>query len=404
LRITWNDYAQPNGVHIAAPEPIDKGQAAFHEESNTLAELLLRSVNQRLVSDVPVGFAASGGLDSSLILGIAAAGRKEKLKGLYAFSAVSGNPASDETHWQELVSDHTGVIRIVSQTDASHASELEDMMRSTDLPAAGWNNLAHYRLCGLARQKGVLVMLNGQGADELMAGYHAYLPFWFAEANLPDKLEWLANTDRAGLSMLAWWKLWARHQYQCYIKAHRYEQKRLARKPFMGLLHPAIKAAIIPAGELPGSLNEKLRADYYGAKLAQMLQWEDRNSMAHGLESRNPFADDFQLAAACFGIPASEKIKHGFTKYPLREIAANFLPEAISWRRDKKGFSFPDGQLTRQSDYLFKSWLDNIPTNIADASGIRQILDNPKATEAELGFAFRAACLARFMELNNIRS
>jgi len=154
---------------------------------------------------------------------------------------------------------------------------------------------------------------------------------------------------------------------------------------------------------MPASLNEKLRVDYYGTKLGQMLQWEDRNSMAHGLESRNPFADDRQLAGICHAIPASEKIKHGYTKYPLREMAVHYLPEAIAWRRDKKGFSFPDAQLTQQNLALFNQWMESLSPDIANAEGVRQLWQNQKASIAELGFVFRVACLARFMEISGVK-
>ncbi|MEY3983403.1 MAG: asparagine synthase [Bacteroidota bacterium] len=380
-------------VHHQIPEFSEAG-------NNNLEACLISAVRCRVAAEVPVGFAASGGLDSSLILGMAASMNPQRLQGLLAFSAVSGHAKADESPWQEQITNHTGVQRVAVKMVPQDISLLPELIAAADMPAVAWNNLAHYRICAAAHEAGIKVMLNGQGADELMAGYTAYLPAWFRIASWKQRLDFLLNLKHCGLNLSSWLRLQMREQLQRNLGAARWQQAALKRKAGVEFCSPDLLDMLPGAAAYPASPEHVLQQDFYGMKLGQMLQWEDRNSMAHSIESRNPFADDAALIQRCFTIPFREKVQHGFTKFPLRKISEAYIPAALSWRRDKKGFSMPDTDFTLQALPQLRAWVadNSIPgvdqQALLKASTPESLQRNPGLA----GFVFRCATGAMFMQ------
>jgi asparagine synthase (glutamine-hydrolysing) len=198
------------------------------------------------------------------------------------------------------------------------------------------------------------VVLDGQGADELFAGYsHHYMALWkenFSFKKINDSKETIANAyklfgkqlvkDAFGLSV----------DYGNYF----IENKKRFGKSRNEKLAP--------------SLNAQLAMDYNG-KLKSFLKCEDRCSMAFGIESRVPFADDVDLVNYIFTIEGNKKIKNGISKYLLREATKNYIPPKIYSRRDKIGFETPVQKwfaphknhvlevISSQSDFIDKDYL-----------------------------------------------
>ncbi|MBU6324808.1 MAG: asparagine synthase (glutamine-hydrolyzing) [Bacteroidetes bacterium] len=367
--------------------------------SETLQTVLRRSVQQRIEAEVPVGFAASGGLDSSLILGVAASLFPKQVPGMLAFSATSSDPNVDESEWQRQIAGFTGVKRIEVSIGAQDARLIPQLVAAADLPAAAWNNLAHYRLCTAANAHGIKVMLNGQGADELFAGYPAYLPAWFRDVGWKQRKEFLLHLANSGLNTVEWMKLRLKDGLQRRLGADRWQLRALRRKSFTSFVHADLFESL-PEPILPDALLDgRLKDDYYGMKLGQMLQWEDRNSMAHSVESRNPFADDQILAQMAWSIPSENKIRNGFTKYPLRELSQAYIPESISWRKDKKGFSMPDAALTAEALPFMLSWIDALPECGVHKTALLKLEGHTLERDATLaGFVFRCATYSVFLQ------
>ena len=118
-----------------------------------------------------------------------------------------------------------------------------------------------------------------------------------------------------------------------------------------------------------------MRTDYYGSRLNQLLRYEDRNGMAWGLESRNPFADNWLMADAWLNAWAddtnslkgslSSKLVNGYSKGYLRKAMEGLVPESVLWRVDKKGFTVPSSSMTLSAMIHWEKWilsdrLDNI--------------------------------------------
>lgn len=356
-----------------------------------LRSQLQNSVSKRLMSDVPLGFAVSGGLDSAAVIGLARKALGEDAP-LSLFSIVSSDPQSDERQWQQQVAkyNHADWHTFAIEDAGSHL--LEKVARATDLPPIAWNNLAHFELCRQAKSKGVTVFFNGQGADELFGGYPDYLyrDFWALQGAFLGKNKFPVSY---GMALKENLKLQAK-TFMPFLS------KTAVKKHACGLLNPDLwqQDLYLPRLSHLGA-DHKMHADFYGQKLRQMLTWEDLNGMAHGLESRNPFADDMQLAK-WLNISLKDKIKNGYTKGIMREALKDVMSETVRWRVDKKGFMVPDSALTWKNR---NEWADFVMSDTLEPWSPKEsrelLLKNLKEEDENgLKWYFRLAALSVFLQ------
>ena len=291
----------------------------------TIEEKLLNAINLRLRSDVEVGSCLSGGLDSSIIAGVSK--HLQPNKQMKLFTAVFPNELFDETNYAKQVSDFViGNWKTVSPTADDFFKDIEELNYYQDLPVWSTSTYSQHRVMKLASENNIKVVLDGQGADELFGGYsHHYMALWkeqFSFKNINDSKQTIPNAyklygkvllkDAFGLSV----------DYSNYFHSDK--------KQFGKSKNEKLKS----------TLNAQLAADYHG-RLKSYLKCEDRCSMAFGIESRVPFADDVELVDYLFSIKGSEKIQKGISKYLLREASRNYIPNTIYARRDKIGFETP---------------------------------------------------------------
>ena len=319
----------------------------------TIEEKLINAINLRLRSDVEVGSCLSGGLDSSIIAGVVKYLQPNKQMKL--FTIVFPDEKFDETNYAQLVANHvSGNWQTVSPTAAEFFRDIESLNYFQDLPVWSTSTYSQHRVMKLAAENNIKVVLDGQGADELFAGYsHHYMALWkeeFSFKKLNDSKQTIPNAyklfgkqlvkDTFGLSV----------DYSNYF----IENKKHFGKSKNEKLAP--------------SLNAQLAIDYNG-KLKSFLKCEDRCSMAFGIESRVPFADDVELVNYIFSIQGNKKIKDGVSKYLLREATKQYIPQQIYNRRDKIGFETPVQKwfapykkhvldvIISQSDFIDKDYL-----------------------------------------------
>ena len=294
----------------------------------SIEEKLINAINLRLRSDVEVGSCLSGGLDSSIIAGVVKYLQPNKQMKL--FTAVFPNEKFDETNYAKLVSDHvSGNWQTVSPTAEDFFRDIESLNYFQDLPVWSTSTYSQHRVMKLAAENNIKVVLDGQGADEIFAGYsHHYMALWKENLGfntikqIGDAKETIPNAyklfgkqllkDAFGLSI----------NYSNYFIS---DKKQFGKSK---------------NEKLANSLNKQLSLDYNG-KLKSFLKCEDRCSMAFGIESRVPFADDIELVNFLFSIEGSLKIKNGVSKYLLREASKRFIPQQIYNRKDKVGFETP---------------------------------------------------------------
>jgi asparagine synthase (glutamine-hydrolysing) len=325
----------------------------FEDACEAFKKLFVDSVMLRLRADVPVGSCLSGGLDSSSI--VCVMNRlltRQNANGIQkTFSACSDFEQFDERKWIEMVLNQTGV-------DAHYTyPSIEELFQESrkitwhqDEPFGSTSIYAQWEVFKLASRVGLKVMLDGQGADEQLAGYHGF--FGARLAGLFKDLHWL-ELIREALAMRRY------HSYSLLTSA-KFLLNHLLPHSIADVLkrssgHDHAKPAwlnlqalgvepIDPkylTGARDGNLTLLSISQVTRSGLQMLLHYEDRNSMAHSIESRVPFLD-FRLVELVIGLPDQFKLARGVTKRVLRGAMAGILPEPIAQRVDKMGFVTPE--------------------------------------------------------------
>lgn len=292
-------------------------------------QVVTDAILKRLRADVAVGCCLSGGIDSSVISGVIA----NHNKNFNAFTATFPNEKIDESNYAKDVVDFTKASwHTVTPTAEELTQDFEKLVYALDIPIWSTSTYAQFRVMQLAKQNNVKVVLDGQGSDELFAGYPHYYTTYVNEL-LRNKQFKQAASEIKNFGNTFW-----------YLYTKENAKRKLRYNSNKKQLNPAFVKAHTPPERLTGSftsLNENLHYDFLNGRLKTYLRCEDRCSMHHSVESRTPFADDTSLINLAFKIPSSFKIKNGTSKYILRESMKNYLPESVYNRKDKMGFVTP---------------------------------------------------------------
>jgi asparagine synthase (glutamine-hydrolysing) len=329
------------------PQPV--GGLSLDEAAERLRDLYLDSVKLHLRSDVAVGAAFSGGVDSS-----ANVTAMRFLSGpgleLHTFSYLADDPALSEELWMSLVARQENVVaHTVETTPHEMQAALDRLIEVQGEPFGGTSIYAQYRVFQLAQEAGIKVMLDGQGADELFAGYRYYLPARLAglvasgavgsAVGLLSALRDLPGAspgDVAGATLRS-----------VVPSGAAPAVRRLSRRPLVpdwldGHWLAAHDVALDDPQRTVRTSLRKFRLDSVSGNLRALLRYEDRNSMAHSIESRVPFLTP-SLAEFAAGMPDDYLIApDGTGKLVLRKSLRGLVPDPILDRRDKIGFATPE--------------------------------------------------------------
>lgn len=322
-------------------------------------ELFDHSVQAHLQADVPVGSCLSGGLDSSSIVCTASAllAHNGGDARQHSFSACSAIEQFDERTYIEEVVRHTGVEAHYVYPDLdSLIAELDRITWHQDEPFGSSSIFAQWSVFQLAAGQGIKVMLDGQGADEQLAGYPHYHGARFA--TLFRQLRWteLAREMRATSALHGQGRFWSAKFLADAVlpEALRHRLRAIAGKdkmipPWLDLERLGARAGdpMRAMSAAPLSIGELSYQQLTRTNLQMLLHWEDRDSMAHSIEARVPFLDH-RLVEFALGLPDAYKLHRGVTKRVLREALRGVLPEAIRGRMSKLGFATPEEYWVRQ--------------------------------------------------------
>ena len=261
----------------------------------------------------------------------------------------------DETPYIETVAAHLGLRNFKTTVDVPWLREtMPRITWAQEEPLIGMAWVAQYRVYQEAAAHGVRVILDGQGADEILAGYprHQYALWQDDLAHL--RVRALAR-EIAGLMQTSPRLLWQLTR-QAMLAPLRRQLSRRAPQPGDDGLSPAGKALLAQDG-MPGApqipsrdparLNQVLYNDVRYGNLKTVLNVGDRNSMAHAIESRVPYLDH-RIIEFAFQLPGHYKAGAGLRKRLLRHVACHYLPASIVTRRDRIGFGVPQGQWLRE--------------------------------------------------------
>jgi asparagine synthase (glutamine-hydrolysing) len=312
-------------------------------------ELFSQSIHRRLRSDVNIGTSLSGGVDSSSLVAFC----HKEVSDHYThkcFTASFENFDKDELKYANLVAKQFGLEHYVTTITANEAATLmHQIMHHQEEPIGSASPLAQYKVFQLAKQNGVTVLLDGQGADEVVAGYHKYFKWYWQELYREKKLkkskEFKAAKD---LGITEPFGLKQRLAALFPEFAAGMLQTRKAKRAFQ---HPDLYKDYASSNKqnsyyaTPSSfnLNGALYYNTFVNGLEELLRFADRNSMAHGVEVRLPFLSH-PLVEFLFSLPPDLKIHNGWTKWLLRKSVEDILPSQIVWRKDKIGFEPPQRQ------------------------------------------------------------
>lgn len=336
----------------------------------SIRETLLHSIDLRRNADVPIGVAVSGGLDSSIVTGALHHLGEAPIQ---AFTATFPGFIYDEsTYASQMVEYVQAEWHTCTPTADGFWEDLQDLVYTQESPIQSASTYAQYALMRQVRASGVKVLLDGQGGDELFAGYHIHqwIRAWemlrkgrFAAFNRMLKVTGQRGQDyRLFLTQMAKRSLFvnlpARWQWSLLQQANPLFS--WFKKDWVDQQLHQLKQLQEPIGDLQRFLQHQ----YFDGFLSYLLKFEDRNSMRFGIESRVPYADDPNLMQLLFNIAGHQKILPGQNKHLLRLAAGDLIPSAILERTDKVGFIAPTNQwLTEKKDWLAyfaydSAWLD----------------------------------------------
>ena len=333
-------------------EPLELSRSQIRDE---LRDRFLESVRLHLRSDVPVGSALSGGIDSSAI--VMAMRKLEPNLDIHTFSFLAEEPHLDEGRWARTVADAaSATVHAVRITPEEVLADMDQLVRIQELPFGSLSIYAQNRVFRLAAEHGIKVMLDGQGADEMLGGYPAY-----SAARLASMVR-AGQWSRAARFLLRVSRLPGRGRLPLFLGQFLIPPR--VQAPFRAAVGerewmPWVNRGWFEArGASPVArylftrdqdvLRHQLRTTLAETSLPMLLRYEDRNSMAYSVESRVPFLTS-PLADFILRIPEELLIDdQGTTKSIFREAMRGLVPDVILDRKDKIGFQTPGLPWARQ--------------------------------------------------------
>jgi len=320
----------------------------YNDPEGEFLRLMNDSVRLRLRSDVPVGTCLSGGLDSSTIVALATS----QLNGgrMNSFSAVYPAKGLDESRYVDIVSRRYNTLSHLTTPEPTNFLQLmEKITWHQDIPTATPGVYTQNFVMRLAHSN-VTVLLDGQGGDELMAGYLNYVVYYLNDLRKRDVGRWIKEQTQFILGV------WPRFNAALNLREFGFrvwKYLRHGRRP-QSLLRPEHeilgeqRQAELPKLNLAGAdaVNNFLYASLIRDSIPGLLHYEDRNSMAYSIEARVPFLDH-RLVEFALGVPAGLKIRGPETKWFMRRALRGVLPDAIIDRKDKLGYPTPLTQWLR---------------------------------------------------------
>jgi asparagine synthase (glutamine-hydrolysing) len=368
------DYPQETGRQLTGDEALEEFSSLFAD-----------AVRLRLRSDVPVGITLSGGLDSTGILAAAASAGGSVPK---CFTSVYSDNAQGEFAWAELAS------RAVNANLIPVAAPQEDWLEtlrtiSWHMDAPGYSPAVYplWHLMKRARAERIPVLLEGQGADEALAGYPqyaavemlAYLQGRFGRRDVRGISGRLSALQRT--FTLRWAFAWVlRELSPAMLRLHR------RRVGFESLMCEGVvlqSPPIVTVAMQADPVGKRLLQDHSRDILPGLLHYGDAISMAHGIETRNPFLD-YRLVEWLFGMPPALRFRDNETKWVLREYLRSHGQERIGNRPDKKGYPTPVGQWMADLGHELEYLLCDTPSPLhawCDPQRIRRLIAQNRAGE-----------------------
>ncbi|MFA5060541.1 MAG: asparagine synthase (glutamine-hydrolyzing) [Candidatus Omnitrophota bacterium] len=314
---------------------------SLDEASKHIRDLLVSSVDFRLRSDVTVGSCLSGGLDSSILTGILFSHHAIE-QNYSTFTASIPGHKIDETKYVDALNQKYPFKNYRTFPDGQKAfKDLRDFVYAIDEPSTDATYYAQYEVMRLAKEHNVTVLLDGQGGDEVFAGYPYFLGFYLY--GLWNKKRIGKFAYELGKSILRRQERLAYETFLFQVLPDVVKKKILMRQA--SFINPDFFKEHIDSSLIykkffdASSLNVSLLR-HFQYKLEHLLRLEDRNSMIFSLEARVPYLD-YRLIEYVLGLSEDLKIRSGETKFLQKQAVGRYTVDEILNRKDKIGFGVP---------------------------------------------------------------
>lgn len=398
-------------------DKVIKSKKGFEESSILFREKFEEAIKYRLKADVPLGYCLSGGLDSSAIACMADYLLKNSQNEQVAVSSCFNDKRYDEREYIEEVINKTNISSYkIFPKEEGLFEILDKIIWHMDEPFGSTSVYAQWNVFEAAANKGLTVMLDGQGADEQLAGYTGFYSVIFAdylkkfkwisfmkEISCYKKLrseteKYVSSFDIIANAMVSAWlpdrvKLWLKKKLS-------YKDENI---PFS---KDIVDEVLSNRFLYPVNNGRRYITDSMLCSMASLLHYEDRNSMAHSIESRVPFLD-YRLVEAIYSMPLNYKIKRGVTKAVMREGLKDILPEKIRKRYSKLGFVTPEEQWIKNNPALFRTELEEaclLLKNLLDKELVMQWFDRQGgAVERGNYLVWRIICTGHWIKVFDVK-
>ena len=361
LSLDGDFHAEP--VCYWKPVVETNNDISFEEAALQVRDLFLNNIRLHLRSDVPVGAALSGGIDSSAI--VMAIREIDPNRQLHTFTYVADDNGLSEEHWADLAAAAAHAQVHKTRPDAnSLVADLSGLMDAQDEPVRNTSMYAQYCVFRAAQEAGIKVMLDGQGSDEMFGGYRFYMGARLAsllrQGHWAQAVQFLTRCSRyPGVATLRLVLIAGEHLLPPEL--HLVLRRLVGKNPSP----PWLKRSWFPNnatggvkgyGDSPELLKQRLVQTIFESNLTNLLRYEDRNSMAFSIESRVPFLTP-QLVNFVLSLPEHYIISNeGVSKAVFRRAMRGIVPDSILDRRDKIGFETPENKWLPR----LGTWVDGV--------------------------------------------
>ena len=306
--------------------------SSFDENCQKFTLLWEEVIDLYLTADFEIGSCLSGGLDSSSIVATVANKFQKNIK---TFTLGFEESEVNELSYARAITDSSDKIDSTFVTFSSRQvlDLVEEMYEYHDQPFPDFSIVGQWKVMSSIKADGLRIVFDGQGGDELLAGYRKYYAFYikslFRNGSFITAFREISILFSS--KHINFWNLEGIKKYLGF----RVNNDLFSR----GNVDLEIPLYRLGANDLDDVFNQ----DIFKFSYPPLLAWEDTNSMAHGIESRVPFMD-YELVEFLYNVPVNHKIRFGYTKTLLREALKGILPDKIYRRKSKLGFSTPQNE------------------------------------------------------------
>lgn len=392
----------PRSISYWNPRTRIEPDMTFSEAVQGTRERLIRSLEIRLRSDVPLAFCLSGGVDSNSLVSIAKRIFDYDVQG---FTIQSDDPRYDETDQVESTVRKLGIRHtFLPVRSRGFLEDLKTLVRHHDAPVYTITYFVHWLLMGAIREKGYKVSISGTSADELFTGYYDHHNFYIASMQGdPDFPKFLANWEEKIAPIVRNPVL---QDPLAFVKdPSRRDHIPLNQEEFLGFLRPELAERFRQEecfDEVEFSkdiLRSRMLNELFHEATPVILHEDDSNAMYHSIENRSPFLDRplFEFANS---IPTRHLIQDGVAKAVLREAMRGIVPDPILDQVQKVGFNAPVQDLLDCNDPEVRAWLQKESPifDYIDRGTLEALLDQPKLSNSFSKFLFSLVSVKTFLE------